>query len=55
MTTKPLMDRNPAPSEAEIRQALSGNLCRCGTHHEILRAVQRAIILCRDAAAHAHD
>ncbi|RLO52721.1 (2Fe-2S)-binding protein [Serratia marcescens] len=31
MTTKALLDRNPAPSEAEIRQALSGNLCRCGT------------------------
>lgn len=49
------VDRNPAPSEAEIRQALSGNLCRCGTHLEILRAVQRAIILCRDEDAHAHD
>ena len=55
MTTKALLDRNPAPSEAEIRQALSGNLCRCGTHLEILRAVQRAIILCRDEDAHAHD
>jgi nicotinate dehydrogenase subunit A len=55
MTTKALLDRNPAPSETEIRQALSGNLCRCGTHLEILRAVQRAIILCRDEDAHAHD
>ena len=55
MTTKALLDRNPAPSEAETRQALSGNLCRCGTHLEILRAVQRAIILCRDEGAHAYD
>ncbi|MGQ8705214.1 (2Fe-2S)-binding protein [Serratia sp. TSA_198.1] len=47
MTTKALLDRNPSPSDGEIRQALSGNLCRCGTHIEILRAVQRAIILCR--------
>lgn len=48
MTTKALLDRNPSPSDGEIRQALSGNLCRCGTHIEILRAVQRAIILCRN-------
>ena len=31
-----------APSDAEIRAALKGNLCRCGTHHRILRAVRRA-------------
>ncbi|MGY2414968.1 (2Fe-2S)-binding protein [Pseudomonas pergaminensis] len=42
MTTKALLDRNPDPSEAEVRNALSGNLCRCGTHIEILRAVLRA-------------
>ncbi|OPA86853.1 (2Fe-2S)-binding protein [Pseudomonas fluorescens] len=42
MTTKALLDRNPDPSEAEIRNELSGNLCRCGTHIEILRAVLRA-------------
>ncbi|MFK9007542.1 (2Fe-2S)-binding protein [Pseudomonas pergaminensis] len=42
MTTKALLDRNPNPSEAEVRNALSGNLCRCGTHIEILRAVLRA-------------
>ena len=42
MTTKALLDRNPNPSEAEIRNELSGNLCRCGTHIEILRAVLRA-------------
>ncbi|AHC35498.1 (2Fe-2S)-binding protein [Pseudomonas fluorescens] len=42
MTTKALLDRNPNPSEAEVRNELSGNLCRCGTHLEILRAVLRA-------------
>ena len=42
MTAKALLDRNPNPSEAEIRNELSGNLCRCGTHIEILRAVLRA-------------
>lgn len=42
MTTKALLDHNPNPSEAEVRNALSGNLCRCGTHIEILRAVLRA-------------
>ena len=42
MTTKALLDRNPNPSEAQVRNELSGNLCRCGTHIEILRAVLRA-------------
>lgn len=42
MQSKALLDRNPAPSEQQIRQALAGNLCRCGTHGGILRAVRRA-------------
>jgi len=42
MAAKVLLDANPQPSEAEIRAALKGNLCRCGTHHRILRAVRRA-------------
>jgi nicotinate dehydrogenase subunit A len=42
MMAKALLDRNPAPSEAEIRQELKYNLCRCGTHIEILRAVALA-------------
>jgi nicotinate dehydrogenase subunit A len=37
-----LLHRNPHPSEAEIKTALQGNLCRCGTHLRIVRAVQRA-------------
>jgi nicotinate dehydrogenase subunit A len=42
MTTKALLMRNPKPSEADVRQALQYNLCRCGAHVEILRAVMRA-------------
>jgi nicotinate dehydrogenase subunit A len=39
---KALLDRNPHPTDAEIRQALDGNVCRCGTHLRILRAIRRA-------------
>jgi nicotinate dehydrogenase subunit A len=42
MTAKQLLDRTPHPSEDEIRSAMSGNLCRCGTHTRIIKAVQRA-------------
>jgi nicotinate dehydrogenase subunit A len=42
MTTKALLDKTPKPSDVEIKQALAGNLCRCGTHIRILRAVKRA-------------
>ena len=42
MTAKALLDANSRPSDAEIRAALNGNLCRCGTHQRILRAVHRA-------------
>ena len=37
-----LLEKNPAPTDEEIRKALNGNLCRCGTHMRILRAVRRA-------------
>ena len=42
MTTAALLSANKAPSEAQINEALAGNLCRCGTHQRIVRAVQRA-------------
>jgi nicotinate dehydrogenase subunit A len=42
MTSAALLAKNANPSEAEIRQALAGNLCRCGTHQRIVKAVQRA-------------
>ena len=37
-----LLRRNPDPSEAEVRSALDRNLCRCGAHNRIVRAVLRA-------------
>lgn len=42
MSAKALLDRSPRPTENDIRDALAGNLCRCGTHNRIVRAVQRA-------------
>nr|WKF62240.1 Nicotinate dehydrogenase subunit A [Paraburkholderia busanensis] len=42
MTAKALLDRDPHPGVETIRRELSRNLCRCGTHVEIVRAVQRA-------------
>jgi nicotinate dehydrogenase subunit A len=42
MSAKALLDRNPEANEAEIRTALAGNLCRCGSHNRIVRAIQRA-------------
>jgi len=37
-----LLDRNPDPTDADVRTALAGNLCRCGSHNRIVRAVLRA-------------
>jgi len=42
MSAKELLDRNPRPSEGDVRSALADNLCRCGTHNRIIRAVLRA-------------
>jgi nicotinate dehydrogenase subunit A len=42
MSAAALLADNPAPTEAEIRTALDRNLCRCGTHNRIVRAIQRA-------------
>lgn len=42
MMAAALLARQPHPTEADVRQALSGNLCRCGTHVEIVEAVLRA-------------
>lgn len=51
MTTRALLDRNPHPTEEEIRQELQYNLCRCGTHMEILQAVREAVELNQVAKA----
>lgn len=42
MMTVALLRRHPQPTDQQIRQALSANLCRCGTHLEIIAAVHRA-------------
>ena len=42
MSTVALLKRMPRPTREEAQQALAGNLCRCGSHDRVLRAVQRA-------------
>ena len=42
LTAKALLDKNPHPTEMEIRQGLASILCRCGSHARVIRAVQRA-------------
>ncbi len=42
LTASALLERNPSPSEAEIRRAISGNLCRCTGYVNIVKAVQHA-------------
>ena len=42
LSAKALLDKNPHPTEAQIREGLAGNLCRCGSHNRIVRAIMRA-------------
>jgi nicotinate dehydrogenase subunit A len=42
LTAVELLDRNPKPSDAQIKEALNGLICRCGTHGAALKAVKRA-------------
>lgn len=42
MTAKAFLDTNPRPTVQQIKEALSNNLCRCGTHLRVVKAVQRA-------------
>jgi nicotinate dehydrogenase subunit A len=51
MSAKALLDRNPSPARAEIGAALRDNICRCGTHSRILRAIESAAAKMRGAAA----
>jgi nicotinate dehydrogenase subunit A len=51
MATKALLDRSPDPSDDEVRQALKYNLCRCGTHIEILQAISLAAQALRAATS----
>ena len=50
MRAQALLERNRAPSEAEIRRQMAPNLCRCGTHLRIVRAVRRAAVAMQAAA-----
>jgi nicotinate dehydrogenase subunit A len=50
ISAKALLDHNPAPSRTEIAAALDDNICRCGSHIRILRAVERAARLLREGA-----
>ena len=42
VTARALLERNRRPTEADVKQALAGNLCRCGSHVRVIRAVLRA-------------
>ncbi len=42
MSTKALLDRKPDPTEQEVKEALAGNLCRCGNYPNVLRSVHSA-------------
>ena len=42
VSARALLAQNPRPSESQVRQALAGNLCRCGSHVRVIRAVLRA-------------
>jgi len=50
ISAKALLDRNPSPSRAEIARALDDNICRCGAHNRILRAVEKAAARLREDA-----
>jgi nicotinate dehydrogenase subunit A len=50
MRAQALLERNPSPSEDQIRVAMMPNLCRCGTHMRILRAVERAALTMKGGA-----
>jgi nicotinate dehydrogenase subunit A len=50
ISAKALLDRNPSPSRAEIAAALDDNICRCGTHNRILRAIEKAAARLRRGA-----
>jgi aerobic-type carbon monoxide dehydrogenase small subunit (CoxS/CutS family) len=49
VTAKALLDRNPDPTEAEIKEALAGNLCRCGSYPQHIKAVLEAAGILRGA------
>jgi nicotinate dehydrogenase subunit A len=51
ISAKALLDRNPSPSRVQIAEALDDNICRCGSHIRILRAVERGAARMREGAS----
>ena len=51
MNAKVLLDKNPRPTEAEIRKGLEDVLCRCGTYYRVIGAVKRAAEIMQTAKA----
>jgi nicotinate dehydrogenase subunit A len=51
ISAKALLDRNPSPSRAQIAEAMDDNICRCGSHNRILRAVERGAARMREGAS----
>src|SRR6185369_6490482 len=51
ISAKALLDKNPKPTRGEIAQALDGNICRCGSHNRIMRAVEKAAAAMRAGAS----
>jgi carbon-monoxide dehydrogenase small subunit len=43
MTSKALLNENPSPTEEEVKEALSGNFCRCVSHYQVVRAVMSVV------------
>jgi nicotinate dehydrogenase subunit A len=50
VSAKALLDKNPSPTRAQIAQALDDNICRCGSHNRIMRAVEKAAARMRAGA-----
>ena len=50
VSAKALLDKNPSPTRAQIAQALDDNICRCGSHNRIMRAVEKAAARLRTGA-----
>ena len=50
ISAKALLDKNPSPTRAEIAAALDDNICRCGSHNRIMRAVEKAAVQARAGA-----
>src|SRR5436853_5854387 len=55
MRAQALLQKNPNPSDGDIRKALEPNLCRCGTHMRIIRAVRRAAVVMRTSSARTRE